>query len=140
MHQPLPEKLGIKHVGEREDPFCFSALKAFQPILVRHARSAHRRLTRSQFHMVQLGVRRAVYYITVAYAQLEKGILVERVKTGMARAKMQNRRLGRPRAVDGEMGTGPASDREGEDEPAKNRRGSWSEQEHSLSTAGPEWW
>jgi DNA invertase Pin-like site-specific DNA recombinase len=52
--------------------------------------------------MVQLGVRRAVYYITVAYAQLEKGILVERVKTGMARAKMQSRRLGRPRAVDGE--------------------------------------
>ncbi len=44
----------------------------------------------------------ALYYITVAYAQLEKGILAERVKAGMARARKQGKRLGRPRAVNGQ--------------------------------------
>jgi DNA invertase Pin-like site-specific DNA recombinase len=38
----------------------------------------------------------ALYYITVAYAQLERGILRERVKAGMERAKREGRRVGRP--------------------------------------------
>lgn len=38
----------------------------------------------------------ALYYITVAYAQLERGILAERVRAGMARAKREGKRLGRP--------------------------------------------
>ena len=41
----------------------------------------------------------ALYYITVAYAQLEGGIISERVKSGMDRAKRQEKTLGRPRAV-----------------------------------------
>jgi putative DNA-invertase from lambdoid prophage Rac len=36
------------------------------------------------------------YYITAAYAQLECGILAERVQAGMDRARRQGRRLGRP--------------------------------------------
>jgi len=44
----------------------------------------------------------ALYYITAAYAQLERGILSERVKAGMERARKQGRRLGRPRVVNGE--------------------------------------
>ena len=39
----------------------------------------------------------ALYYITIAYAQLERGILKERVKAGMDRARRQGRRIGRPR-------------------------------------------
>ena len=39
----------------------------------------------------------ALYYITVAYAGLERGILRERVKAGMERARRQGRRIGRPR-------------------------------------------
>ena len=42
----------------------------------------------------------ALYYITVAYAQLEPGILRERVKAGMDRAHRQGRRIGRPRVTD----------------------------------------
>ncbi len=38
----------------------------------------------------------ALYYITVAYAQLERGILAERTKAGMGRAKKQGHRIGRP--------------------------------------------
>jgi DNA invertase Pin-like site-specific DNA recombinase len=38
----------------------------------------------------------ALYYITVAYAQLERGILRERVKAGMDRARRQGRHVGRP--------------------------------------------
>ena len=38
----------------------------------------------------------ALYYITAAYAQLERGILAERVRAGMERARHQGRRLGRP--------------------------------------------
>ena len=38
----------------------------------------------------------ALYYITVAYAQLERGILRERVKAGMDRARKQGQRIGRP--------------------------------------------
>jgi DNA invertase Pin-like site-specific DNA recombinase len=38
----------------------------------------------------------ALYYITVAYAQLERGILRERVKAGMERARRQGRHVGRP--------------------------------------------
>ena len=38
----------------------------------------------------------ALYYITVAYAQLERGILRERVRAGMERARREGRRLGRP--------------------------------------------
>ncbi len=42
----------------------------------------------------------ALYYITVAYAQLERGILRERVKAGMERARKQGRRIGRPRVTE----------------------------------------
>jgi DNA invertase Pin-like site-specific DNA recombinase len=42
----------------------------------------------------------ALYYITVAYAQLERGILRERVKAGMDRARKQGKRIGRPRVTD----------------------------------------
>ena len=42
----------------------------------------------------------AMYYITVAYAQLERGILRERVKAGMERARRQGHRIGRPRVID----------------------------------------
>ncbi|MFC1968148.1 recombinase family protein [Chloroflexota bacterium] len=42
----------------------------------------------------------ALYYITVAYAQLERGILRERVKAGMERARQQGHRIGRPRVMD----------------------------------------
>ena len=38
----------------------------------------------------------ALYYITVAYAQLERGILRERVKAGMDRARKQGKHIGRP--------------------------------------------
>ncbi len=38
----------------------------------------------------------ALYYITAAYAQLERGILSERVRAGMERARRQGSRLGRP--------------------------------------------
>ncbi len=38
----------------------------------------------------------ALYYITAAYAQLERGILAERVRAGMDRTRRQGRRLGRP--------------------------------------------
>lgn len=37
-----------------------------------------------------------LYYITAAYAQLERGILAERVRAGMDRARRQGCRLGRP--------------------------------------------
>ena len=42
----------------------------------------------------------ALYYITVAYAQLERGILRERVKAGMERARAQGHQIGRPRVMD----------------------------------------
>ena len=42
----------------------------------------------------------ALYYITIAYAQLERGILRERVKAGMERARKQGVRIGRPRVTD----------------------------------------
>jgi DNA invertase Pin-like site-specific DNA recombinase len=42
----------------------------------------------------------ALYYITVAYAQLERGILRERVKAGMERARQQGKKIGRPRVTD----------------------------------------
>ena len=42
----------------------------------------------------------ALYYITVAYAQLERGILRERVKAGMDRARREGRQIGRPRVTD----------------------------------------
>jgi DNA invertase Pin-like site-specific DNA recombinase len=42
----------------------------------------------------------ALYYITVAYAQLERGILRERVKAGMERARRQGKQIGRPRVID----------------------------------------
>ena len=42
----------------------------------------------------------ALYYITVAYAQLERGILRERVKAGMDRARRQGRQIGRPKVTD----------------------------------------
>ena len=42
----------------------------------------------------------ALYYITVAYAQLERGILRERVKAGMDRARKMGHKIGRPRIMD----------------------------------------
>jgi putative DNA-invertase from lambdoid prophage Rac len=42
----------------------------------------------------------ALYYITVAYAQLERGILRERVRAGMERARKQGQRIGRPKVND----------------------------------------
>ncbi len=42
----------------------------------------------------------ALYYITVAYAQLERGILRERVRAGMERARKQGIKIGRPRVTD----------------------------------------
>ncbi|MFC1917231.1 recombinase family protein [Chloroflexota bacterium] len=42
----------------------------------------------------------ALYYITVAYAQLERGILRERVKAGMERARKMGHKIGRPRVMD----------------------------------------
>jgi DNA invertase Pin-like site-specific DNA recombinase len=42
----------------------------------------------------------ALYYITVAYAQLERGILRERVRAGMDRARKEGHRIGRPRVND----------------------------------------
>lgn len=39
----------------------------------------------------------ALYYITAAYASLERGILRERVRAGMERARKQGKHLGRPR-------------------------------------------
>ncbi len=38
----------------------------------------------------------ALFHITVAYAQLERGILAECVRAGMDRARRQGKRLGRP--------------------------------------------
>jgi DNA invertase Pin-like site-specific DNA recombinase len=45
----------------------------------------------------------ALYYITAAYAQLERGILSERVKAGMTRAKKQGTILGRPASLNGNL-------------------------------------
>jgi DNA invertase Pin-like site-specific DNA recombinase len=42
----------------------------------------------------------ALNYVTVAYAQLERGILRETVKTGMDRARRQGHRIGRPKVTD----------------------------------------
>ncbi|APV44769.1 Site-specific DNA recombinase [Dehalogenimonas formicexedens] len=41
-----------------------------------------------------------LYYITVAYAQMERSILRERVKAGMDRARKQGMQIGRPRVTD----------------------------------------
>lgn len=38
----------------------------------------------------------ALYYITAAYAQLERAMIAERVKAGMERARREGRRIGRP--------------------------------------------
>ena len=43
----------------------------------------------------------ALYYITVAYAQLERGIIAERVRAGMDRARRRGKHVGRPRAMNG---------------------------------------
>lgn len=42
----------------------------------------------------------ALYYITIAYAQLERGILRERVIAGMERAKKEGKRIGRPKITE----------------------------------------
>jgi DNA invertase Pin-like site-specific DNA recombinase len=44
----------------------------------------------------------ALYYITAAYAQLERSILAERVRAGMERARKEGKHVGRPRVVEGE--------------------------------------
>ena len=38
----------------------------------------------------------ALFYITMAYAQLERGILSERTKAGLERARRQGKHIGRP--------------------------------------------
>jgi DNA invertase Pin-like site-specific DNA recombinase len=38
----------------------------------------------------------ALYYVTAAFAQLERGILSERTKAGMNRARKQGKHVGRP--------------------------------------------
>jgi len=42
----------------------------------------------------------ALYYITAAYAQLEREILRERVRAGMERARKQGHKIGRPKVMD----------------------------------------
>jgi DNA invertase Pin-like site-specific DNA recombinase len=42
----------------------------------------------------------ALYYITVAYAQLEQGVLRERVRAGTDQASRQGKKIGRPRVTD----------------------------------------
>jgi DNA invertase Pin-like site-specific DNA recombinase len=42
----------------------------------------------------------ALFHITAAYAQLERAVLVERVKAGMERAARQGVRVGRPPALE----------------------------------------
>ncbi|MDY6833406.1 MAG: recombinase family protein [Chloroflexota bacterium] len=42
----------------------------------------------------------ALYYITVAYAQLEREVLRERIKAGMDRARRKGQRIGRPRVTE----------------------------------------
>jgi putative DNA-invertase from lambdoid prophage Rac len=42
----------------------------------------------------------ALYYITVAYAQLEREIFWERVNAGMERARKQGEKIGRPKVID----------------------------------------
>jgi DNA invertase Pin-like site-specific DNA recombinase len=42
-----------------------------------------------------------IYYITIAYARLEQGIISERVKAGMDQAKREGKTFARPRAVNG---------------------------------------
>lgn len=41
----------------------------------------------------------ALYYITCAYAQLERGILAQRVKAGMERARAEGKHVGRPKGA-----------------------------------------
>lgn len=41
-----------------------------------------------------------MYYITIAYAQLERSLISERVKAGMDRAKREGKHIGRPRLTD----------------------------------------
>lgn len=45
----------------------------------------------------------ALYYITVAYAQLERGIIAERVRAGMDRARRQGKHVGRPPVLNGDL-------------------------------------
>ena len=40
-----------------------------------------------------------LYYITAAYAQLERSLIAERVRAGMERAKKQGKHVGRPTAL-----------------------------------------
>jgi len=43
-----------------------------------------------------------VFNLLATFAQFERSLIAERVKAGMARAKKQGKRLGRPRVVNGE--------------------------------------
>ena len=44
----------------------------------------------------------AMFHITTAFAQLERGIISERVKAGMERARKQGKHLGRPPVLNGQ--------------------------------------
>lgn len=41
-----------------------------------------------------------MYYITIAYAQLERSLISERVKAGMDRARREGKHVGRPKITD----------------------------------------
>jgi DNA invertase Pin-like site-specific DNA recombinase len=43
-----------------------------------------------------------VFNLLATFAQFERSLIAERVRAGMARARKQGKRLGRPRAVNGE--------------------------------------
>jgi putative DNA-invertase from lambdoid prophage Rac len=45
---------------------------------------------------------KAVHAVADAVAQFERSLIAERVRSGMARGRKQGKRLGRPRAVNGE--------------------------------------
>ncbi len=47
----------------------------------------------------------ALYYITAAYAELERGILRERVRAGMERARRQGKHVGRPAVLNRNLET-----------------------------------
>jgi DNA invertase Pin-like site-specific DNA recombinase len=46
-----------------------------------------------------------VFNLLATFAQFERSLIAERVRAGMARARKQGKRLGRPRAVNGEWDT-----------------------------------
>lgn len=88
----------------------------------------------------------ALFYITMAYAQLERGILSERTKAGMERARRQGKRIGRPpvMAMPGFAQDGPKSAGSWRQADCRGRRraGGWaSAMQHCFgySMPNPRW-